>query len=189
LDDLQAGFDADNLEKNFEKARTRYQAALEKDRTFINHLAPTLLNQSVELEQERNRIPEMEKKLSEANNAAIAGDHNRAVGLYKEAIRIAPNALKELDPETQYKNLAPKGPGQGNNIVEMQKLLEQANNAARAGHAESAISLYQEAKKQAPDVLKDLDPQMEYSKLAPKPPGQQNANPPVNPSPAPTRSG
>jgi tetratricopeptide (TPR) repeat protein len=94
---------------------------------------------------------------------------DEAAKKYHSAAELDPTLL-ELAPELNKTADELKTESDTNHIEKMKGLLARAFEAAKQAHEDEAIKLYQQAKEAAPDVLKELDPQTEYYKFAPKGP-------------------
>jgi tetratricopeptide (TPR) repeat protein len=128
------------------------------------------------------------EKIQEGYDYAIKKKFEEAENSYKAAIQLDPT-LPSVAPGIDKSAAELEQESKRNDVEKMKKLLNAANEEAIARHRQTALDLYNEAKKIAPDILKDLVPEEEYNKFAPKGPGPENAPPPVNPPNAPRQGG
>lgn len=142
-----------------------HEAAADYDRAHALNPTSGFINRAAAL-----------RKVEEGNSYAANKQFEKAVESYKAAVSLD-QSLPELVPgvSKSAKELAEEG--SVNNVAEMKQLLDQANREALLGHRDEARKLYEQAKGKAPDVLKQLDPDTEVEKLAPKGPPQDNSPP------------
>lgn len=143
-----------------------------------------LLNPKLSLQNKSEAL----ERIQEGYNYAMKKKFKEAEKSYTSAIQLDPTLLSAA-PGIDKSAAELEEESKKNDVEEMKKKLKAANDEAIAGHREEALRLYNDAIEIAPDILKDLVPEEEYNKFAPKGPGLENAPPPANPPNTPPQGG